>query len=188
VEETRVMRIHGDQCQQRLLVTQLENAAYINYLGSLITNNARCKCEIKIQDYHGKSSIQEEEYSFQQQSAFKCNGETSGMLRLKHKFLKVLKPGRFGNQNRIMISKNFGNVVLRKEIGWTDSVKNENVVQSHERKERLYIQYNEGNTHCFHIKLRISYPNIPYLRLKSSRASDTARLPPTQLPKHIARN
>ena len=101
---------------QIIVHTQLENAAYINYLGSLITNNARYKREIKIQDCHGKSSIQEEEYSFQQQAAFKLNEETSEMLRLEHNFLKALKPGRFANQNRITIPKNFGNVVLRKEI------------------------------------------------------------------------
>jgi hypothetical protein len=26
---------------------QLENVEYFNYLGSMITNDARCKCEIK---------------------------------------------------------------------------------------------------------------------------------------------
>ena len=83
-----------------------------------------------------KKNIQEEEYSFQQQTAFKCNGETSEMLRLEQCFWKALKPGRFGDQNRIMIPTNFGNMVLRKEISWTYSVKNENVVQSHEGKER----------------------------------------------------
>jgi hypothetical protein len=47
--------------------TQLGNAAYINYLGSLI-NNAICNRDIRIQDCHGNSSIQE--YAFQQQTAF----------------------------------------------------------------------------------------------------------------------
>jgi hypothetical protein len=78
--------------------TQLENAAHMNYLGSLITNNARCKREIKNQDCHDKNSIQEE-YSFQQQTALKCNKDPSVMLRLKHSFWKALKSVRFGNQN-----------------------------------------------------------------------------------------
>jgi hypothetical protein len=70
---------------------------YISYLGSLITNNERCKREIKIQDFYGKCSFQEEEYAFQQQTAFKCNEETSEMLRLEYSFWKALIPGRFGN-------------------------------------------------------------------------------------------
>lgn len=46
--------------------TQLQNAAYINDLGSLITNDARYEREMKMLDCLGKSSIQEEEYFFQQ--------------------------------------------------------------------------------------------------------------------------
>jgi len=38
--------------------TQLENATYLYYLGTLITNDAKCKREIKFEDCYGKSSIQ----------------------------------------------------------------------------------------------------------------------------------
>jgi hypothetical protein len=49
------------------------------------------------------------------------------MLRLENSFWNMLKPGRFGNQNRNTIPSSFWNVVLRK-ISWTGSVKNEAVV------------------------------------------------------------
>jgi hypothetical protein len=48
-----------------------------------------------------KSSFKKINNSFQQQTAFKCNEETTEMLRLEHSFWKALKPGRFGNQTEI---------------------------------------------------------------------------------------
>ena len=37
---------------------QPENVKYFNYLGSTITNDARCTYEIKSKDFHGYSSVQ----------------------------------------------------------------------------------------------------------------------------------
>jgi len=59
------------------------------------------------------------------------------MLRLDHSFCKPLKPGRFVNEIRYTIPRNFGNVVLRKFIS-NGSVKNEDVVQSREGKNDLH--------------------------------------------------
>jgi len=42
---------------------QLETVEYFNCLDSLITDDASCTHEIKNQDFHGKSSIQQEEGS-----------------------------------------------------------------------------------------------------------------------------
>jgi hypothetical protein len=62
-------------------------------------------------------------------------------------------------------------MVPREEISWTDSVKNEDVVQTHEGKERP-TYHTTKVTHSIKKNPRISYPNTLYLRFKSSRAPD----------------
>jgi hypothetical protein len=49
VEETKVMRISRQPYPIRIVIDQkqLENVEYLNYLGSMITNEARCTREIK---------------------------------------------------------------------------------------------------------------------------------------------
>jgi hypothetical protein len=49
VEKTKVMRISRQAFLIQIIVVQNqpENVEYFNYLGSMITNNAKCKREIK---------------------------------------------------------------------------------------------------------------------------------------------
>jgi hypothetical protein len=49
VEKTKVMRISRQPSRIKIMVDkkQLENVEYLNYLGTMITNDARCTCEIK---------------------------------------------------------------------------------------------------------------------------------------------
>jgi hypothetical protein len=65
---------------------QLENVEHLNYLGSMITNDARCTREIKSGSAM-KSSIRQEEESFHQQNGLKFKEETSKMLHLEHSFV-----------------------------------------------------------------------------------------------------
>jgi hypothetical protein len=49
VEKTKVMRISRQASPMTIMVDQkqLEDVEYLNYLGSMITNDARCAREIK---------------------------------------------------------------------------------------------------------------------------------------------
>ena len=49
VEKPKVMRISSQQSPVQIMISQkqLENVEHLNYLGSMITNDARCKREIK---------------------------------------------------------------------------------------------------------------------------------------------
>jgi hypothetical protein len=49
VEKTKVMRISTQPPPMQVMTDQkqLENAEYFNHLGCMITNDTRCKCEIK---------------------------------------------------------------------------------------------------------------------------------------------
>jgi hypothetical protein len=66
---------------------QVENVEYFNYLGSMITSDARCTREIKSRIAMAKSSIQQEEEYFHQQTGLKYKEETSKVLHLEHSFL-----------------------------------------------------------------------------------------------------
>jgi hypothetical protein len=49
VEKTKVMRISRQPSTIKVMTEQkqLENVEYFNYLGHMITNDARCTCEMK---------------------------------------------------------------------------------------------------------------------------------------------
>jgi len=49
VEKTKVMRISWQPSPVQIMTDQkqLDNTEYFNYLGSTVTNDARCTCEIK---------------------------------------------------------------------------------------------------------------------------------------------
>jgi hypothetical protein len=66
---------------------QLEYVEYFNYLGNLMTNDARCTREIKSRSVMTKSSIQQEGDSFHQQIGLKFKEETSKMLHLVQRFI-----------------------------------------------------------------------------------------------------
>jgi len=58
-----------------------------NYLGSLITDVAKCAREIKQRINMAKGTFQQEEDSFQQKIGFKFKEETSKVLHLEHSFI-----------------------------------------------------------------------------------------------------
>jgi len=49
VEKTKVMRISRKPCPVKIMIDQkqLENVESFKYLGSSLTNDGRCTCEIK---------------------------------------------------------------------------------------------------------------------------------------------
>ena len=64
-EKTKVLGICRQSSPLQIMTDQKhwENLEYFNYLGSLITNNARCAHKIKL-----RIATQQEEYSFNQQT------------------------------------------------------------------------------------------------------------------------
>ena len=65
---------------------QMENVECFKYLGSMLTNDGRCTCEIKSRIAMKKNCIQQED-SFYQQTGLKFEEETNTMLHLEHDFV-----------------------------------------------------------------------------------------------------
>jgi hypothetical protein len=82
VEETKVMRIprQPSPVQVRIDQKQLENVEYFNYLGSMITNDARCACGIKSRIAMTKSAFKKKK----KKSLFTCKLD----LNLRNKLVK----------------------------------------------------------------------------------------------------
>jgi hypothetical protein len=61
VEKTKVMRISRQPYPIKIMIDQkhLENVEYFNYLGSMITNDARCTREIKSRIALAKAAFNE---------------------------------------------------------------------------------------------------------------------------------
>jgi hypothetical protein len=97
VEKTKVMRISRQPPRIKIMTDQkqLENVEYFNYLGSMITNDARCTREIKSRIALAKAAFNKKKTLF-----------TSKLdLNLRMKLVKcyiwsiafmVLKRGHFG--------------------------------------------------------------------------------------------
>jgi hypothetical protein len=64
---------------------QLGNVEFFNCLGSTITNDARCTCEIKSRISMAKANFNKK--TFHWQIGHKCKEETSKMLHLEHSFV-----------------------------------------------------------------------------------------------------
>jgi hypothetical protein len=65
---------------------QLENVEYFNYLGSMITNDARCTREIKSRIAMAKAALNKKK-TFHQKSGLKFKEETSKVLHLERSFV-----------------------------------------------------------------------------------------------------
>jgi hypothetical protein len=65
---------------------QLQNVEYLNYLGSMITNDARCTREIKSRIAMTKAAFNKKK-TFHQQIGLKLKEETSKVLHLEHSFV-----------------------------------------------------------------------------------------------------
>jgi F0F1-type ATP synthase beta subunit len=88
VEITKTMRISRQPSPMKIMIDQkqLGNVEYFNYLGSMITNDARCTCEIKSRIAMAKASFNKKK-SFHQQTGIKFKEETSKVLHLEHRFV-----------------------------------------------------------------------------------------------------
>jgi hypothetical protein len=66
VEKTKVMRISRQASPVQIMIDQkqLENVEYLNYLGSMITNDARCTHEIKTRIAMAKASFNKKKTLF----------------------------------------------------------------------------------------------------------------------------
>jgi hypothetical protein len=85
VERTKVMRLSKATIPNKNYdrSKQLENVEYFSYLGSMITNDARCVREIK-PELPDKSSIQQKEDPSHQQIGLKFKEETIKVPHLEH--------------------------------------------------------------------------------------------------------
>jgi hypothetical protein len=59
VEKTKVMRISRQPFPVKIMIDQkqLENLESFKYLGSILTNNGRCTCEIKCRIHMAKAAF-----------------------------------------------------------------------------------------------------------------------------------
>jgi hypothetical protein len=66
VEKTQIMRISRQPSPVHVMILQklLENVEYLNYFGSLISNNARCTREIKPRIVIAKAAFNKEKIRF----------------------------------------------------------------------------------------------------------------------------
>jgi hypothetical protein len=87
VEKTKVMRISKQPSPVQMMIVQkqLQDVAYLNYLGSLITNYARCTREIKFRIAMAKAAFNKK--TLYQQIGLKFKEESSEMLHLEHSFV-----------------------------------------------------------------------------------------------------
>jgi hypothetical protein len=86
--ETKVMRISKQPSRIQIMIQpqKLENVKYFCYLGSMITNNARCTHEIK-PTIAMEKAVFNKNNSFHQQIGLKLQEDTSKVLHLEHRFV-----------------------------------------------------------------------------------------------------
>jgi hypothetical protein len=102
---------------------------YYNYLGSTITNYARCTRDIKFKDWHGKSSIQQEK------TVFTSNWDLNLRKKLVNCYIRGL--ALYGAETwtlRKVDQKNLGSSEVwcwrrMEKISWTDRMRNEEVLR-----------------------------------------------------------
>ena len=63
---------------------QLENVKCSKYLGSMLTEDGRCTCEIESRIAMAKAAFNKKKNLFTQQIGLKFEEETSEVLRLEH--------------------------------------------------------------------------------------------------------
>jgi hypothetical protein len=87
-EKEKVKRISRQQSLVHIMTDQkqLENLEYFNYLGSIITNYARCTGEIKSIIVMEKVALSMKENLYKQ-IGVKVKEETSELLHSEHSFL-----------------------------------------------------------------------------------------------------
>ena len=89
VEKTKVMRISRQPSPITIMIDQkqLENVECFKYLGSMLTNDGKCTCEIKSRIAMAKAAFSKKKTLFYQQIGLKFEEETKKMLHLEHGFV-----------------------------------------------------------------------------------------------------
>jgi hypothetical protein len=88
-EKTKVMRIPREPSPLQIVTDQkeLENVEYFNYLGSMVTNDARCTGEIESRLAMTKTGFNRKKTVFTSKLDLNCiklKEETSEVLHLEH--------------------------------------------------------------------------------------------------------
>jgi hypothetical protein len=88
VEKTKVMRISRQPSPVTIMIDQkqLEKVECFKYLGSILTNDGRCTCEIQSRIAMAKAAFSRRN-SLYQQIGLKLGEETSKILHLEHDFV-----------------------------------------------------------------------------------------------------
>ena len=88
MEKTKVMRISRQPSPVTIMIEQkqLENVECFKYLGSILTNDGRCMCEIKSRIAMAKAAFNKKTL-FTSKLDLKFEEETSKILYLEHGFV-----------------------------------------------------------------------------------------------------
>jgi hypothetical protein len=139
VEKTKVIRISRQPYPMKIMIDQkqLENVEYFNYLGSMITNHARCTREIKSRIAMEKAAFNKKKNLFTsnldlnlRKKLVKCyiwsialyGAETWTLRKMDQNYLESFEMWCWGRMEKII---------------WTDRVRNEEVL--HRVKEESTI-------------------------------------------------
>jgi len=87
VEKTEGMRISRQPLPAKIMIDQKqpENVESFKYLGSMLTNDGRCTCEIKSRVDMAKAAFNKNYHI-----SLKIEEETSKMLHLEHSFIIII--------------------------------------------------------------------------------------------------
>jgi hypothetical protein len=89
VEKTKVMRISRQPSPLQTLTDQkqVENVEYFKYVGSTLTYDARCTCEIKSKNATLKATFMKRKKTLHQYIGIKFKKEASKLLHWEHSFV-----------------------------------------------------------------------------------------------------
>jgi hypothetical protein len=152
VEKTKVMRISRQPSPMKLVIDQkqLENVEYFSYLGSMITNYARCTREIKFRIDMAKAAFNKKKNLFTskldlnlRKKLVKCyiwsialyGAETWTLWKMDQKYLESFEMWCWRRMEK---------------ISWTDRVRNEEVLHrvKEERNILHTIKRRKANWNC----------------------------------------
>jgi len=88
-EKTKVMRITRQPFPVKIMIyqKQLENVESFKYLGSILTNDGRCTCEIKCRTAMAKAAFNKKRALFYRHIGLGIEEEACEVLHLEHSFI-----------------------------------------------------------------------------------------------------